>query len=847
MTERNRTKEFRDALRSGFVFLDGSMGTLLQSYRDEAGNAWKTPEELNFSNPALIGKIHGQYLDAGANVILTNTFGGSRVKLAEYGLDPITTVTAAVTIAREAVKGRKGAFVALDIGPTGKLLEPMGNFTFDEAYEAFAEMARAGEKAGADLAVIETMSDLYELKAAVLAVKENTSLPVIASATFQDTDRTLTGADPATVVATMEGLGVDAVGFNCGGDLAHARTLAAEFLHWASVPVFMEPNAGIPVVENGKTVFKVESEEFAETLEACARLGVRILGGCCGTTHRHIAAAVARVSALTPVPVTDKGITAVSSWSSSLVIGAKAGSGTTTCPVTGPVIVGERINPTGKKKFREAILAGDTDYVLAEGKAQLDEGAHVLDVNVGLPGIDERAVMLGAVRALQRTYSAPLQIDSSEPHVLEGALRYYNGKALVNSVNGKAHVMAEVFPIVKKYGGVLVALALDEDGIPPTAEGRLAVARKIVETAESYGIARKNIIIDTLTLTVSSQQKEALETVRAIPLVHDALGVKTILGVSNISFGLPQREIVNSVFFASALNAGLDACIINPLSPQMMAVWRSYRALSGHDENCLAYIDAYSLSASPAFLAPAGAQTSSAGSQPASSNANTGASAPASGARNTASDAAPDDLRALIIGGLRDRSHAAAEFLLKTKTPLEIIDGYIVPALDEVGKDFEKGRKFLPQLLLSADTVSRAFDAIKAHLERTGTKNESKGKILIATVAGDIHDIGKNIVKAMLENYGYSVVDLGKDVAVEAVIERTKAEKPAIVGLSALMTTTVTSMEKTILRIREEKLPVRVMVGGAVLTPEYASKIGADFFARDAMASVAIAKEVFGK
>lgn len=842
MTESNRTKEFRDALRTGFVFLDGSMGTLLQSYRDEAGTAWRTPEELNLSNPALIGKIHGQYLDSGANVILTNTFGGSRVKLAEYGLDPKETVTAAVTIAREAIKGRKGAFVALDIGPTGKLLEPMGNFTFDEAYEAFAEMARAGEAAGADLAVIETMSDLYELKAAVLAVKENTSLPVIASATFQDTDRTLTGADPATVVATMEGLGVDAVGFNCGGDLAHARTLAEEFLRWASVPVFMEPNAGIPVVENGKTVFKVESDEFAETLEACARLGVRVLGGCCGTTPRHIAASVARVSPLTPVPVTDKGITAIASWSSSLVIGAKAGSGTPLCPVTGPVIVGERINPTGKKKFREAILAGDTDYILAEGKAQLDQGAHVLDVNVGLPGIDERSVMLGAVRALQRTYSAPLQIDSSEPCVLEGALRYYNGKALVNSVNGKAHVMAEVFPIVKKYGGVLVALALDEDGIPPTAEGRLAVARKIVETAESYGIARKNVIIDTLTLTVSSQQKEALETVRAIPLVHETLGVKTILGVSNISFGLPQREIVNSVFFASALNAGLDACIINPLSPQMMAVWRSYRALSGHDENCLAYIDAYSLLASPAFLAPNGPQPANA-----NANASTGVSSSASGGRNTASDAAPDDLRALIIGGLRDRSHAAAELLLKTKTPLEIIDGYIVPALDEVGKDFEKGRKFLPQLLLSADTVSRAFDAIKAHLERTGTKTESKGKILIATVAGDIHDIGKNIVKAMLENYGYSVVDLGKDVAVEEVIESAKAEKPAIVGLSALMTTTVTSMEKTILRIREEKLPVRVMVGGAVLTPEYASKIGADFYARDAMASVAIAKEVFGK
>ena len=833
---------FRAALKSGFVFLDGSMGALLQSRRAEAGDDWKAPEELNLTKPNLIREIHAQYLDAGATVILTNTFGGCRVKLAEYELDPAKTIASAVHIAREAVSGRARAFVALDIGPTGKLLEPMGSFTFDEAYENFAEMARAGEAAGADLVVIETMSDLYELKAAVLAVKENTTLPIIASATFQDTDRTLTGADPATVVAAMEGLGVDAVGFNCGGDLAHARALADEFLRWASVPVFMEPNAGIPVVEGGKTVFKVDPEEFADALEYGAQRGVRILGGCCGTTPRHIAAMTARIAPLKPQPIGDKGFTIVSSWSQALVIGASAGSGSPACPVTGPVIIGERINPTGKKKFREAILANDLDYVIGEGKAQLDSGAHVLDVNVGLPGIDEGAVMLSAVRALQRTYPAPLQIDSSEPAVLEKALRYYNGKALVNSVNGKSHVMAEVFPIVKKYGGVLVALALDEEGIPPTAEGRLAVARKIVETAEAYGIPRKNIIIDTLTLTVSSQQKEAMETVRAIPLVKESLGVKTVLGVSNISFGLPQRELVNSVFFAAALNAGLDACIINPLSAQMMAVWRSYRALLGHDENCLSYIDAYSNAVLPSVAQSGAAQVQATTSSPTQSEKT--ATPPETAGASAASG---DDLRALIVSGLRDRSRAAAERLLENKTPLEIIDGYIVPALDEVGKDFERGKKFLPQLLLSAETVSRAFEAIKAHLERTGAKTESKGKILIATVSGDIHDIGKNIVKAMLENYGYAVIDLGKDVPIETVIERTKADKPAIVGLSALMTTTVASMERTIARIREEGLPVRVMVGGAVLTPEYASRIGADFFARDAMASVGIAKEVFGK
>jgi 5-methyltetrahydrofolate--homocysteine methyltransferase len=820
-----RAEAFRAALARGFVFFDGSMGALIQSMNIPV--SWRTPEDLLISAPEVIKDIHRRYLESGATVILTNTFGGNSLKLAEYGLDSTDIVTRAVKIAREACESSKeypGSFVALDIGPTGKLLEPMGPLSFDEAYESFAAMARAGEAAGADLVCIETMSDLYELKAAVLAVKENTSLPVIASATFQENNRTLSGADPAAVVAVMEGLGVDAVGFNCGNDLAHARELAADFVAHASVPVFMEPNAGIPVVENGKTVFKVTPADFAETAAFCARLGVRVLGGCCGTRPEHIAAMVAACANSSPATVTHKNTTVIASWCRAAELGAKTGKD------AGPLIVGERINPTGKKKFKEALLANDIGYVLSEAQAQIDAGAHVLDVNVGLPGIDEAAIMLAAVRAIQRTFPVPLQIDSSEPPVLEKALRYYNGKALVNSVNGKKHVMEEVFPIVKKYGGVVVALALDEDGIPPTAEGRLAVARKIVETAESYGIDRKNVIIDTLTLTVSSQQKEAMETVRAIPLVKKELGVKTILGVSNISFGLPQREIVSSVFFGAALNAGLDACIINPLSAQMMAVYRSYRALIGLDENCLEYIDAYGTSA-PVSIA----QTASAGEAK--------ATAPAQSSATTAND----DLHKIIVTGMRDKARAAAERLLETKTPVEIIDGYIVPALDEVGRDFEKGKKFLPQLLLSADTVSRAFEAIREHLEKTGTKSEPKGTILIATVQGDIHDIGKNIVKAMLENYGYTVVDLGKDVGIETVVEAVRKERPALVGLSALMTTTVSSMEKTINRLREEKIPVRVMVGGAVLTPEYAASIGADYYGKDAMAAVAIAKEVFGK
>lgn len=810
---------FKHALNAGYLFLDGSMGTILQSISFGENAGWKVPEELNLTHPDLICKIHTQYLDAGATVVLTNTFGANRFKLSEYGYDAAQVVTEATRIARKAVSAFPGRFVALNIGPSGQMLEPMGSCTFDDAYAAFAEMAKAAEKAGADLAVIETMSDLYELKAAVLAVKENTQLPVIASATFQDNNRTLTGATPATVVAVMEGLGVDAVGFNCGGDLDHAKQLVQEYLAAASIPVFVEPNAGIPVVEDGKTIFVVTPKEFAETMAFCAKAGARVLGGCCGTTHRHIASMISACTKIKPRPVQKNTVTIVTSWCDTVDIGEDAR------------IIGERINPTGKKKMREAILSNNYNFILSEAQSQIDAGSHILDVNVGLPGIDERAVMLSVVRTLQRTFPIPLQIDSSEPAVLETALRYYNGKALVNSVNGKQEVMDAVFPIVKKYGGVVIGLALDEDGIPATAEGRLAVAEKIVARAGEFGILPKDILIDTLTLTVSSQQKEAMETVKAITLVKNKLGVKTVLGVSNISFGLPQRELVNSVFFATALNAGLSACIINPLSAQMMGVFRTWRALAGLDEHCLAYIDSYS---SEATIAP--------------TLANAGSSQGKSQVKEKDKSGGPadDDLFSIIISGLRDRSRAATEILIQTKTPLEIIDGYIVPALDLVGKDFESGRKFLPQLLLSAETVSRAFDVIKEELAKTGKDSESKGTIVLATVHGDIHDIGKNIVKAMLENYGYTVIDLGKDVPPQAVVETALREKPGIVGLSALMTTTVANMEKTIIALKEAGVSAEIIVGGAVLSPEYAKRIGADYYAKDAMASISIAKRVFG-
>ncbi len=819
---------FRDALRSGFVFFDGSMGTALQSFRAPgAGPSWKVPEELNLTNPDLITRVHTEYLDAGSTVILTNTFGANKLKLAEEGYDAREIIKAACAIARKAVSAYKGRFVALDIGPTGRLLEPMGDCSFDEAYEAFAEAAKAGEAAGADLIVIETMSDLYELKAAVLACKEHTTLPIVASATFQENNRTLTGADPLTVVTLLEGLGVDALGFNCGHDLSHARELVDLFLASASVPVFMEPNAGLPVIEDGKTVFKVGPDDFAEALAYGASRGARLLGGCCGTRSGHIKAMVDRVSGMAPVPVRVNKQTRVSSWGTTVVIGDD------------PIIVGERINPTGKKKFREAILAGDMNYILSEADSQVAAGAHVLDVNVGIPGIDEAAVMVETMRAIQRTYPVPLQIDSSESDVLDRALRYYNGVPLVNSVNGKKKVMESVFPIVKRYGGVVVALTLDEDGIPPTAQGRLAVAKRIVETAESYGIPRKNVVIDTLTLTVSSQQKEAMETVKALALVRDELGLTTILGVSNISFGLPQRDVVNANFLMAALSSGLSCCIINPLSQAMMAAYRSYRALAGFDDNCLAYIERYAQDG--AASAPVATASTSAG--PTGATRTRQALSPTAASTERMAD---DDLKTIITTGLKTKARHAAELLLETKKPVEIIDGYIVPALDEVGRDYESGRKFLPQLLMSADTVSQAFEAIKECLAASGESGKPKGSILLATVHGDIHDIGKNIVKAMLENYGYGVIDLGKDVSPEAIVERAIRERPGIVGLSALMTTTVTSMEATIKSLRAAGYDGSIMVGGAVLTPEYAARIGADHYAKDAMGSVAIARKHFG-
>ncbi|MBO4438428.1 MAG: homocysteine S-methyltransferase family protein [Spirochaetaceae bacterium] len=817
------------------VFFDGGMGTIIQTLqaKDKVPLVdfelkeevhYHAPDELSITAPELIKAIHSAYLKAGANIITTNTFGATPIKLEDSSYKTEEIIEAAVRNAKEAIaKSGSKAFIALDVSSSGKLLEPMGPLTFDEAYENYKTTMIAGEKAGADLVLVETMSDLYETKAAVLAARENTNLPVIVSATFQNNLRTLTGADPLTAIVYLESMGVEAAGFNCGGSLADAAKITETMADYASVPLLVQPNAGLPVVENGKTIFKVKPEEFAEAQAANFKTGALILGGCCGTTPSHIQAMVKAVNKIKADKIERKpklqNHTIVSSYNECVDIGS---------PENGPVIIGERINPTGKKKFKQALIDKNMQYIIDEASNQINAGAHILDVNVGLPGIDEQQMMVDSVKLLQSSFRIPLQIDSSEPPVLEKALRYYNGKALINSVNGKKHVMEAVFPIVKKYGGSVVALALDENGIPPTAEERLAIADLIFKTAESYGIPKRDIVIDSLTLTISSQQKEARETLRTIQLVKQKHGCKTVLGVSNISFGLPRREIINSHFFTQALAAGLDACIINPLSQDMMAAFRAFKAIAGFDANCLEYIENYANTVAPTAVASDGKAASTAPAQKADAT----------------------DLKSIIVSGFKDRSAAAAKELLQTNSALDIINNHIVPALDEVGKDFESGRKFLPQLLLSAETVSKAFEVIKAHLAASGEAQESKGKIVIATVQGDVHDIGKNIVKAMLENYGYNVIDLGKDVPVESVVNAVKENDIKLVGLSALMTTTVASMEQTIkaLRVYEKETgkTVKIMVGGAVLTAEYAKKIDADYYAKDAMNSVEIAKEVFG-
>lgn len=792
--------QIKEATDNRILFFDGAMGTMLQSlgYR-----GLPFPESLNLTQPDVIRGIHEAYLKAGCDIVKTNTFGANRIKARHTPYSAAEVTAAATRIARSAADGFSGAgrrFVALDIGPTGMLMRPLGTLDFEEAVAAFGEMAETGEENGADLVLIETMNDTYELKAAVLGAKEACSLPVVATVTLDSRGKLLTGGDLGAVVALLEGLGVDALGLNCGLGPAQMRALMPELSALTSMPIVISPNAGLPRSVNGETAFDVTPEIFAAEMAEIAALGARLLGGCCGTTPEHIARMIQAAEKIRPAPLSDPGLTVVSSYARAVTIGGA------------PAVIGERINPTGKKRLKEALRQGDYDYILGEAVAQERAGAHMLDVNAGLPDIDEAAVMGELVSRLQAVVTLPLQIDSGSPRAVETALRLYNGKALVNSVSGKAESMAAIFPLLKKYGGAVVGLTLDEDGIPETPEGRLAVAQKIIRTAADYGIPKKDILIDPLTLTVSSDQGAARTTLESLALIKKTLNVKTILGVSNISFGLPDRESVGSAFCALAVYQGLDAAILNPRSPAMMRACLTANLLAGRDDGCAAYIAS---AGGGAFPPPA-----EAGEAP--------------------------TLSEIIVCGLRNRARAATERLLETTPPLEIVDGCIIPALNAVGAGFEKGEVFLPQLLLSADTVKNAFEAIKARLSQNGGTARSKGRIVLATVRGDIHDIGKNIVRTILENYGYDVIDLGRDVPAETIVEAVEKNGARLVGLSALMTTTVPAMAETIAALRERGCPCRVMVGGAVLTRGYAEKIGADFYAGDAMAGVRFAEEVFG-
>ncbi|MCR5370781.1 MAG: homocysteine S-methyltransferase family protein [Clostridium sp.] len=840
-----------EELKKRILVFDGGMGSLLQAAGLGPG---ELPETWNLLHPEVVRKIHLDYLEAGSDIVNTNTFGANRLK---YGEKLSEIVQAAAENARWAVREAGHGYVALDLGPTGRLLKPMGDLDFEEAVDIYAEVVREGVRCGVDLILIETMSDLYELKAAVLAAKENSELPVMATVIFDAGGKLLTGGTPRAAVALLEGLRVDALGLNCGLGPVQMLPMAKELVKYASVPVIVTPNAGLPRSENGKTVYDIGPEEFAASMRDILDLGVSMVGGCCGTTPAHIAALHEVVAGYSAPQLTEKPYSLVTSFAGAVEFGKD------------PILIGERINPTGKSRFKQALRERDMEYILSEGLAQQDAGAHILDVNVGLPGIDEAQMMEDVVRELQSVTELPLQIDTSDVRALERALRIYNGKPLINSVNGKKESMDAVFPLAAKYGGVIVALTLDEDGIPQTADGRIAIAEKIYKEAEKYGIRRKDILIDALCLTISSEAEGAITTLETVRRIHDEYGGGTILGVSNISFGLPKREYVNSVFFTMAMQKGLSAAIINPGNAAMMRSYYGFRALMALDEHCGDYIRIYSEEAAREKEARKAAESTvkaggpgggtTAGNIPGSVPGNSGApgggasagnsqgSGTPGNARDSAGNSPGSGLMRSVERGLKDQAAKAAGEVLSAEAPLEVINRYMIPALDKVGKRFEEGTLYLPQLLMSADAAKAAFDVIKGKLGDTGKDAAKKGTIILATVKGDIHDIGKNIVKVLLENYSFEVVDLGRDVAPERIVKAAVDGHISLVGLSALMTTTVPGMEETIKKLRKEAPWVKIMVGGAVLTEDYAMEIGADAYCRDGMASVNYAQKVFGQ
>ncbi len=784
--------QIKDIIKNELFILDGAMGTVLQAKGLELG---EIPEVLSIEKPEEIISIHKSYIEAGAMAVYTNTFGANRYKLSDckYSVDEV--IRQSVANAKNACQGTN-TLVALDIGPIGQLLEPTGTLAFEDAYDIFKEQIVAGQDA--DLIVFETMTDLYELKAAVLAAKENSKLPVICTMTFEENMRTFTGVSIPAMAMTLTGLGVDAIGINCSLGPKQIKPIVKELSKWTNLPLVVKPNAGLPDPVTNK--YDVLPEEFAQELSSFVEYGVCIMGGCCGTTPEYIKELVNKVKGKSP------------NFNNSVVESAVC-SATKTVVVNQPRIIGERINPTGKKLFKQALKDNNIGYILNQAIEQINAGADLLDVNVGLPDIDEKAMMVSCIKALQGIVDAPLQIDSTIPEVIEAALRVYNGKPIVNSVNGEEESLSTVLPLVKKYGAAVVGLTLDKNGIPKKAEERFEIAKNITERATRLGIPKQDIYIDCLTLTASAEQEGVMETLKALKMVKEQLGVKTVLGVSNISFGLPNRELINHNFLTMAMTYGLDLAIINPNVEAMTGAVRAFKLLTNIDKNSSEYINAYNNSA------------------------------PAQPQKPEKTDI---DIFYAIEKGLKNEGRQIIASLLETTDSMEIVNSMLIPALDKVGNDFEKGIIFLPQLIQSATVAQAAFDVIKSKLVMENKAPVSKGKIVIATVKGDIHDIGKNIVKVLLENYGYTVIDLGRDVEYQAVVDAIKLHDCKLVGLSALMTTTLKSMENTIALIKENNLDCRIMVGGAVLTPEYSLKIGADFYAKDAKESVDIAKRILG-
>ncbi len=793
-----------DYLKKNILFLDGGMGTLLQERGLSAG---ELPETWNISHPDIIRDIHREYYDAGANVVSANTFGANLLKFSRQELeDVIRSAFENARAAKEMSQNNGEKFIALDIGPSGKLLRPYGDLDFEDAVTLFAETVKLGEKYGADLIFIETMNDSYETKAALLAAKENSSLPVFVSNAYGKDMRLMTGASPAAMVAMLEGMGADAIGANCSLGPDMLAPVAEELLKYASVPVLLKPNAGLPEIRDGKTVYGISPTDFALQVKALVEKGIRICGGCCGTTPQFISALKCSCD-ITPIKIKEKNNSLVSSYTHSVDLASR------------PILIGERINPTGKKSLKEALRRHDIDHILKEALGQAERGAHILDVNVGLPEINETSVMREAVCEIQAVCDLPLQIDTSNITAMEAALRRYNGKAMINSVCGKTESMNSVFPLVKKYGGVVVALTLDENGIPDTVEGRISIAKKILSVAKQYGINKKDIIFDPLTLTVSADPQAAILTLNTVRAIKEKLGARTILGVSNVSFGLPERDNLSASFFTSALEVGLDAAIMNPYSYEMMKAYHSYRTLHTLDKNCEDYIK----------FASEHAQNSSATIR----------------STTEKSDKNNDNtsLRNAIIHGLRENSAELALRMLSDIQPLEIINNHIIPALDIVGKGFESHTVYLPGLLMSAEAAKAAFEPISSVLH-SGDTRESRATVVMATVRGDIHDIGKNIVCLLLENYGFEVIDLGRDVLPEDILAAVIKHRAPLVGLSALMTTTVPAMEETIALLHRDAPFCKIVVGGAVLNEEYASMIGADKYSADAMETVRYAESL---